>query len=312
MLFNDLHPVLKEQLLNCDYTQDALADKQLCNFITMVNQTYIDAAKLGSLDIAEMKQLEHQNEQKQMMLSHAGRLAALGEMATGIAHELNQPLSIIKTNMQGLDFLSATVINLQELKEITQSTIRQVDRASKIINHMRNFARKNQDNKIEKINILEPIENALSMFNEQFRLHEIKITKNFRLPLPTIAIQAHELEQIVVNLLSNSRYAVESRQRKNEPGFEMVIILNLSYSKDIKCIIFEIEDNGIGMDEKSKNHCFEPFYTTKEVGAGTGLGLSIVYNIVKSISGKIEVESELDKGTLIRIFFQVGEESWKR
>lgn len=257
-------------------------------------------------DISKIKELEAQNAQKQTMLLHAGRLASLGEMATGIAHELNQPLSIIKTNMQSVEFLLNEKISIDDLKEIISSTIRQVDRASKIINHMRNFSRINQNEKIEPIDILEPIENALSMFNEQFRLHEIKIIKNFEPSIPKVFIHAHELEQIVVNLLFNSRYAVEAMKEKFGPESIMQININVKYVPVEHSIMLEVQDNGTGMTEETKNHCYEPFYTTKEVGEGTGLGLSIIYNIIKSLKGKIELESEIDKGTTIRIFLREG------
>src|SRR3990167_7866329 len=115
------------------------------------------------------------------LLSHACRLAALGEMATGIAHELNQPLAIIRNNMQAFELFESVQLSAEEIKEIVESTIAQVDRAAKIINHMRGYARKNQKiaGPIESVNVIHTVESALSMFSEQFRLHEINVIKNF-------------------------------------------------------------------------------------------------------------------------------------
>jgi PAS domain S-box-containing protein len=256
-------------------------------------------------DISELKKLEKENAEKMILLTHAGRLASLGEIATGIAHELNQPLSIIHTNLQTLEMLGLTQLSEQDLKELISSSIRQVDRAAKIINHMRNFARQKHE-EAEPIDLLTPINAAIGMFNEQFRLHQIAIITNYEPDLPQICVEEHEIEQIIVNLLSNARYAVETMQKKMGPKFEMQVIINLKYDKEQKNIIFELIDNGIGMSKETLDQCYDPFFTTKPVGEGTGLGLSIVYNIINSLHGKIEISSELEHGTTVRIIIPTG------
>lgn len=256
-------------------------------------------------DISELKKLEKENADKMAWIAHAGRLASLGEMATGIAHELNQPLSIIRTDMQTLDLFGRDKLTDADVKEIIASAICQVDRASNIINHMRSFARKQQD-KGTLMDITESINKAVGMFNEQFRLHEITIQRSFDPIIPQICAESQQIEQMVVNLLSNARYAVEAMREKTGRDFEMLIKLNLRYVKEKEMIIFEVIDNGIGMSKDVLEHCLDAFYTTKKVGEGTGLGLMIVYNIAKSINATIEVKSEEGQGATFSINIPVG------
>ncbi|MBY0545405.1 MAG: PAS domain-containing protein [Gammaproteobacteria bacterium] len=257
---------------------------------------YDDVGKLNGIiclvkDISELRKLEQENAEKLILLTHAGRLASLGEMATGVAHELNQPLSIVRTNMQTLEFLSLEELSPEDLKELVSSTIRQVDRATKIIGHMRDFARQKKDIR-KAIELHVPVDAAIGMFHEQFRLHEINIIRNFEDDLPLIYAETQEIEQIVVNLLSNARYAVELRKETEGNGFKMTITLNLYHNKESNEVILEVEDNGAGMSKETLEHCFDPFFTTKPVGEGTGLGLAIVYNIIKNLNGQFVIQSE--------------------
>ncbi len=249
---------------------------------------------------------EKANTENSALLAHTGRLAALGEMITSVAHELNQPLSIIRTNMQTLEFLSKDSLPPKDLIEILNSTIRQVDRATNIINHMRTFARK-QSSEAEKIDISLPIESALSLFNEQFRLHSITIIRNFEKDLPPLYVEKQQMEQLFVNLLSNAHHAVESMHSKIGSKFEMRIMVNLKYNKEKQHILFEMCDNGIGMTPDQVACCRDPFFTTKEEGKGTGLGLAIVDNTIKMLNGQVEILSEPDEGTTIRILFPIDD-----
>ncbi|NNM59396.1 MAG: PAS domain-containing protein [Legionellales bacterium] len=256
-------------------------------------------------DISALRRLEKENAEKISLLAHTGRLAALGEMATGIAHELNQPLSIIHSNMQTFEMLGKE-LSEEDLKEITASSIRQVERAAKIIDHMRSFARQKKD-AAEKIDLTLPIDAAVGMFDEQFRLHSIQIFRNYQPNLPPICVEQREIEQIVVNLLSNARYAVELKREKSDSTFKMQIIINVTHLDDSQYIIFEVKDNGIGMSQTVLAQCMDPFFTTKPVGEGTGLGLPIIYNIIKNMNGKMEMESEPGQGTTVRIMLPIGE-----
>ncbi len=244
-------------------------------------------------------------------LAHAGRLTALGEMATGIAHEINQPLNIIN--------LAANVLKnhfadhddqLFAIASITK-ILEQIERAANIINNMRSFAR-GGDDVFDGVNFQEPMERALSFFREQFRLHEIELKVAIGDNLPLVEQDPQKFEQVVVNLLSNARYAVEKKAEDAGDDYQMKITITLFYVPGKKMMVFEVTDNGIGMTDKEKDRCLEPFYTTKEVGIGTGLGMSIINNIVIEFGGRIEIESQKGTGSTLRVIIPIGENNDQR
>ena len=264
------------------------------------------AARLAGI-IMEREKSEKELIGKQAQLAHAGRLTSLGEMATGIAHEINQPLTIISLATQvlriNLSKDDSTNIEIGTISSIEQ----QVSRASNIINNMRRFARLNADS-TSLVDISEPLPIALSFFQEQFRLNEIKLITSISESLPKIRINSQKFEQIVINFLSNARYAVEKKAKYENENYTKTIHIHLSASPGSNEVVFEIRDNGIGMTAEEQEHCLEPFFTSKEVGQGTGLGLSITHNIVTEFQGSIEVNSTEGEGTLIKVVFPAGDE----
>jgi len=251
-------------------------------------------------DITELVNLERENAERLALLAHAGRLASLGEMATSIAHELNQPLSIIRTNMQTLDMFMLEQIPPEERKEIILSTLRQVERASTIIEHMRGFARK-QTGKPCPINIAQAIKSAISMFNEQFRLHNISILHHQDNESIVIQSESQEIEQIIINLMTNAKFALEQKANLLDQKYDMQLTITVQYDDDNRQAILSVEDNGSGMSDETLAHCTEPFYTTKEMGQGTGLGLPITHSIVKKHHGNMHLSSILNQGTQVII-----------
>ncbi len=256
-------------------------------------------------DITDLKNFKEKLE-KHAQLAHAGRLSSLGEMATGIAHEINQPLAIISLANQVLKIYFTKHDEAQFEGESVLSIEEQINRVSTIIANMRTFAR-SEDNSVRSIDITEPLNNALSFFREQFRLHEIDLHISITKELPSVRINPQKFEQIIVNLLSNARYAVEKRADQAEGNFTKTINVRLSSNPGRTQTILEIEDNGIGMTNEIKARCLEPFYTNKGVGQGTGLGLSIVHNIVTDFKGKIKVERGERSGAIFRIFIPTGD-----
>jgi C4-dicarboxylate-specific signal transduction histidine kinase len=251
-------------------------------------------------EMEEREYVQAALQEKQAQLIHSGRLASLGEMASGVAHELNQPLSIIRLYAESLKFSLKKAEPLEfKFQDKIDSIIRSVDRAADIIEHMRGYARANHSD-YEKICLSKPIEDALIFFREQFRNHKITLETNYETDLPKVSLDSQRFEQIAVNLLSNARYAADKRGEL-EKGFQKKVALRLFYDKYKNSIVFEIEDNGIGMDGKEKERCQEPFFTTKEVGEGTGLGLSIISGLVKEFKGTLEIESEKGIGTTMRV-----------
>jgi len=268
------------------------------------------------LDITQRKEAEKDLKEKQAQLTHADRLTSLGEMATGMAHELNQPLSRIRVNTQGVQILLEKYKNITDnlpdtLNKRISAIIHEVDRAALIIDHMRGFARSKGEQKI--ISIREPIENSLNFFNEQFKHHNIQLTFDYEDDLPTIFSDPQLFEQVIVNLLSNARYAVDQKEHVLEKNhdtepYQKRVTISL-YKESDEFIVLKVSDNGIGMSDSEKKSCMEPFFTTKNVGEGTGLGLSIVRNIVKECFGSIRIESKKNYGTDICIPIPLNQNS---
>ncbi len=245
----------------------------------------------------------------EQQLIQASKMTTLGEMATGVAHELNQPLSVIKT---ASSFLSKKVKKNEKIKDeilgtLTEEIESHVDRASKIISHMREFGRKSEVSK-ERVQINETLNRAHEIFSQQLKLREIEVLKDYEENLPLILADSNQLEQVFINLLINARDAIE--EKVNDVGHEngdKKIYLKTSYQG--RMIKIEVRDTGKGIPQSILDKIFEPFFTTKKVGKGTGLGLSISYGIVQGYDGTIKVETEEGKGSNFIIMFPVPDEA---
>lgn len=252
-------------------------------------------------DITALNEAKREVEEKQTQMIHAGRLSALGEMATGIAHELNQPLYIIRLAADSLrDYFSHNANEAIEATDVNK-IIGQVERATTIINNMRSFGRADTG-KMEPLHITTPLNLALSFFREQFKKSNLVLQEEIDSNLPLIKANAQKFEQIVINFLSNARYAVSTRQEREGGGYIPTVVIRLYQDESDRRLIFEVEDNGTGMNAQELDRCLEPFFTSKEVGRGTGLGLSIVHGLVKEMGMELVVGSSLGKGSVFRIF----------
>jgi histidine kinase len=243
----------------------------------------------------------------EQQLIQASKMATLGEMATGVAHELNQPLSVIKT---ASSFLVKKIENGQSIKENIMETMlakvdANVDRATKIINHMRQFARKS-DMKLAPIDVHTVLESAFEIFSQQLKVRGIDIQRSFSPDLPPINADPDRLEQVFINLLLNARDAIEERCARHPAGREMEKKIRLTTGLDGERVFVEVCDSGVGIPTHIAHKIFEPFFTTKEVGKGTGLGLSISYGIVKDCGGDIKALPGQEQGTCFRLTFPVG------
>ena len=243
---------------------------------------------------------------KETQLIQASKMATLGEMATGVAHELNQPLSVIKT---ASTFLKKKVdrkenIKAEILKTMAEEIDGHVDRASRIIRHMREFGRKSEVTK-ENVQVNEPLNKAVEIFSQQLTLRNINVTKEFDENLPPVLADANRLEQVFINLLINARDAIEDRWR-GKTGEKVDKRLMLKTSQKDGEVFIEVTDTGSGIPKAIENKIFEPFFTTKKVGKGTGLGLSISYGIIQEYEGTIRAVSGESGGTTFIITFPVA------
>jgi len=241
--------------------------------------------------------------EKQQMLIQKSKLESLGELSAGMAHEINQPLMVISLSIENiLQRLSAGYknISMPYLQKKFESIMHNVNRVQLIIDNMRIFAREQTSIIFEKVNISEVIEKSLSMISAQYRNEGIKLVIGRIDEKLYIIGNFFKLEQVILNLLSNSRYAVNYKGRKTViSSYQKEIEINVTNSGNNAVI--EVKDNGIGIPEEHIERLFTPFFTTKEEGEGTGLGLPIVYGIVKELNGDIKVESRMNEFTRIEI-----------
>ncbi len=245
----------------------------------------------------------------EQQLIQASKMATLGEMATGVAHELNQPLSVIKTASS----FCLRKIRRQEpieggiLAGMLEKVDRNVDRAAKIISHMRQFARKSEL-KLERVQVVDVMRSAHDIFSQQLKVRGIEVVWEIETHLPKINADPGRLEQVFINLLVNARDAIEEKQRSSA-ATDGPRRITLSARRRDGRVVCRVCDTGTGISPEVANKIFEPFFTTKEVGKGTGLGLSISYGIVRECGGRIEVTSVPGEGTCFILTFPVQEKN---
>lgn len=223
----------------------------------------------------------------------SNKLAALGEMAAGIAHELNEPLNGIQLFAQNALTDLRKNQNPHKLAEENLLFILDlVKKASTIIGQLRTFARKS-DEKKQALDIHTLIEGLIRFLESQMKLANIQVELRLESTNNQIFGNPLRLEQVLLNMIQNAIYAMEKAEVK-----KLTIRTNLSGES----VIIEIIDTGIGIPQEFKKRIFDPFFTTREVGVGTGLGLSISHSIIKEHKGSVEVESEVGKGTTFRVY----------
>ena len=229
---------------------------------------------------AEIERREHELREKQEQLIQAGKLATLGELTTGIAHELNNPLNNIGLFVgNSIDRIELGKVDLELVRDELGKAMEQVRKATEIISHLRTFGRA-ATIVYEPVEIGLVIERSLSLMQEQLRLRQIEVAVEPGAEPIVVHGNEIQLEQVFVNLLTNARDALADQEQKH-------IWITCEVRPPVAVVMFA--DNGPGVPAELDQRIFDPFFTTKEVGAGTGLGLSITYGIVTEHGGTIEV-----------------------
>ena len=250
---------------------------------------------VATTDISEMVEKDSQ-------LIQASKMTTLGEMSAGIAHELNQPLNAIKMGSEFLEMMieMKTPISDKERFQIVHEISSQVDRAEGIIRRLRDFGRKTDFTR-EKIDINDPIVSVLDIIGRQLRLQNIDVQLQLTENLPAILAHHNRIEQVIFNLLTNARDAINLKEESTLRSNPRTIVIR-SYTEDERVVV-SVSDTGIGIDPAVKDQIFEAFFTTKKMGEGMGLGLSITNGIVEDYGGKIHIESVEDQGTTFHLSF---------
>jgi histidine kinase len=242
----------------------------------------------------------------EQQLIQASKMATLGEMATGVAHELNQPLSVIKTTSSFFvrKFERQETLDPALLQKMIAKVDTNVDRATRIIEHMRQFARKSGVD-LQRIQLNDVLRSAFEIFSQQLKVRGIAVQWDLDFDLPPIQAEPQRLEQVFINLLLNARDAIEEKWRQGGRG-QAPDTINLQTIQENRAVVCRIRDSGVGISADIREKIFEPFFTTKEVGKGTGLGLSISYGILKECRGSIRIEKDAEQGACFVLTFPIA------
>ena len=243
----------------------------------------VELVALGH-DITERKHAEEEKLRLEEQLSLAGRLATVGELAAGVAHELNNPLAAIQgfaqllTAKDGLD---------DDTKKGVQTIYKEAQRAARITGNLLSFARRHETEK-SYIAINEALEKTLELRAHQLKLNNIELVREFQPSLPKTMADFQQMQQVFINIINNAEQAMLEAHGKGR-----LIVRTKTEDRMVK---ITFADDGPGISEENLNRIFDPFFTTKEVGKGTGLGLSICYGLVQAHGGRIYARSKPGQG----------------
>ena len=254
-----------------------------------------DAIIVAATDITELVEKDSQ-------LIQASKMTNLEKMSAGIAHEINQPLNAIKMGSEYLCMMNERKkkINEHDFQTVLKEISTQVSRAAEIVGRLKTFSRK-ADFSREVININDCIRSVNKIIGRQITLQNIDLILNLDESIPPVLAHNNRMEQVIFNLVTNARDAVNERieiSKDIEKG-----MITISTFSDKENVGVAISDNGAGIEPDQMDSIFESFYTTKEMGEGLGLGLPIIQGIIRDYNGTISVESRPGKGTSFRIMF---------
>jgi PAS domain S-box-containing protein len=235
-------------------------------------------------DVTERKRAEEEKQKMEEQLRLAGRLAAVGELAAGVAHELNNPLAAIQGYSQFLS--SSNNLDVDTRKDV-ETIYREALRASKITQNLLSFARRHEPEK-KFISLNEVIEKTVELRAHPLEVGNIELVTELAPDLPKTMADFYQLQQVFVNLINNAEQAMAAAHGKGK------LVIKTQKSNGMIQVMFT--DDGPGIPEENINRIFDPFFTTKEVGKGTGLGLSICYGIVEAHGGRIYAKSKVGEG----------------
>jgi len=230
------------------------------------------------------------------VLIHESKMAALGKMAAGVAHEINNPLAVIGEEAGWMkDLLKEEDVSqnktFQEFEESIKKIEYHANRVKKVTHRLLGFARRMEPT-VEKVMVNTVLEECVSFLENEARYRNIKIEKELSPVIPSISSDPSQLQQVFLNLINNSIDAI---------GKDGSITLRTEHQPQNTYVTVKVADTGPGISKESLAKIFDPFFTTKEVGKGTGLGLSISYSIIEKLGGTITVDSEVGKGTTFTI-----------
>lgn len=263
---------------------------------------YIMASNMANrLKVANVEKREMKTQ-----LIIAGKLAEVGEMSTGIAHEINNPLQVMKSELALIDDLLADLEThlaqnapepLSMIRDSTTQIALQIQRCATITRGLLNFARKT-DNKLTMVKFQELLPQIVQMVEQRARVENINLFEEIDPDLPPIMSDANQMQQVFLNLLNNAIHALDKKTTGE---------IHIKGVKEGSDLLITFADNGCGFTPETMEKAFQPFFTTKPVGQGTGLGLSTVYGIIKGLGGDVSLTSEPNQGSVFTIRLPINQ-----
>ena len=244
-------------------------------------------------DVTERKRLQEQ-------LVQSAKLAAVGKLVSGIAHEVNNPVSIIKMHIASLMQDAKSQKLPKDLMEALRVIQRQNNKVSQIMVGLLAFSRQGSFSP-EWIDVNQPVQAAARLVENTLQNQGIVYQANLADSLPRIFLDPVRIEQVLVNLFNN---AIDTMSNGGVLSVSTALETDETYRD---WVVVQVKDTGEGVEEEHISHLFDPFFTTKEVGEGTGLGLSVSYGLIQEHKGRIEVSSQKGKGTEFQIYLPVTE-----
>lgn len=272
----------------------ALQGQMLFVFIISVTVILLVVLKVSNVLVRQIREADERRELAFRELEHSQKLSSIGRLAAGVAHEINNPMAVINEKAGLLKDLYQNTSDTDEKKvlmKIADSIIGSVERCRTITHRLLGFARR-LEVELETLNINDVINEVMGFLEKEALFRKIDIQLNLADDLPRIFSDKGQIQQVFLNIITNSMSAVED-------GGNIFI---RTWDEDINRVGVSIKDNGSGMSKETLSHIFEPFFTTKK-GYGTGLGLPITYGIVKKLGGDLTVQSTENEGTDFTIYF---------
>ncbi len=244
--------------------------------------------------VKRMARLDFEKEMMNQQVIETGKLASVGELAAGIAHEINNPVAIMVEEAGWIQDLMGEGLeqgdNLQEAKRGLQQIETQGRRCKEITHKLLSFARKT-DSRVQTLQLNELVTEVASLLSQKSRYANVEVQLRLQPDLPPIQASATEMQQVLMNIFNN---AVDAMEKSGGT----ITVVSRSEEQSIR---LSIADTGPGIPASNLGRLFDPFFTTKPVGKGTGLGLSICYGIIHKMGGQIDAESQVGKGTTFHI-----------
>jgi PAS domain S-box-containing protein len=257
-------------------------------------------------DLSVRKQLEAEREEMQRQLYQSSKLASIGELSAGVAHEINNPLNGIINFAQLLKDEETPRSEFE--RQMIDGIIDEGERIAQIVRGLLTFARA-ETHELRQVHFAESIKTSIALFGHQFEKDGITVKIDLDPDLPLVRADASRLRQVVLNLISNAYHALKTKQVDPNEG-KLFRITARRAGKNHELVRIEFYDNGVGIKRKDLGKVFDPFFTTRRETGGTGLGLSVSFGIIRDFGGTIKVESE--EGKFTRFIIELSAiETWQ-